>query len=195
MNETNYHHGDLKKDMIKKGLQLLANEGYEALSLRKLAQMCNVSHAAPYKHFKNKDELISLIIFESTSNIEIKFQNALLKCQNDPRNKLSVIAHEYVNFMLENQDYFKYIFTINHGVQIIYKTNSFYGSQIPPFEIVKIAAKEYFYEIKGSQNWELDTIALWSFLHGLCLLIINKTLEMDSDINRFIEDTINKLLG
>ena len=56
--EDKYHHGDLKECLIKAGLKLLVEEGVDNFSLRKTAAMCNVSHAAPYKHFKNKEELI-----------------------------------------------------------------------------------------------------------------------------------------
>lgn len=49
MEEKNYHHGDLKKQMILKGLELLNEKGIDGFSLRKIASMCNVSHTAPYK--------------------------------------------------------------------------------------------------------------------------------------------------
>ena len=56
--EKRYHHGDLKTQLIKAGLRMIQEEGIKKLSLRKLAQVCNVSEAAPYSHFKNKEELL-----------------------------------------------------------------------------------------------------------------------------------------
>ncbi len=58
MDNTNYHHGNLKKDLIEHGLIIINSDGFEGLSLRKVAKACGVSHAAPYKHFKSKDDLI-----------------------------------------------------------------------------------------------------------------------------------------
>ena len=58
MAKDKYHHGTLKEDLINKGLELLNKEGFEGFSLRKVASMCGVSHTAPYKHFKDKYELI-----------------------------------------------------------------------------------------------------------------------------------------
>ena len=55
--DKKYHHGDLKIQLIKSGLQMVQEDGINKLSLRRLAQMCNVSEAAPYSHFKNKEEL------------------------------------------------------------------------------------------------------------------------------------------
>lgn len=54
-----YHHGDLKVELIKTGLKMIQENGIEKLSLRKLSAICNVSEAAPYSHFKNKDELLA----------------------------------------------------------------------------------------------------------------------------------------
>jgi len=53
-----YHHGNLRKELIEKGIKMINDTGEEKLSLRKLAVECGVSNAAPYTHFKNKDELL-----------------------------------------------------------------------------------------------------------------------------------------
>ena len=45
--DKKYHHGDLKIQLVKSGLQMIQEDGINKLSLRRLAQMCNVSEAAP----------------------------------------------------------------------------------------------------------------------------------------------------
>ena len=55
-----YHHKDLRNALIETGIQLVSTEGVNAFSLRKVAAACGVSHAAPYSHFQNKEELTSL---------------------------------------------------------------------------------------------------------------------------------------
>ena len=52
-----YHHGNLRQALIDAGIKIINENGEEALSLRKAAAACDVSHAAPYAHFKDKDEL------------------------------------------------------------------------------------------------------------------------------------------
>ena len=53
-----YHHKDLRNALIEAGIQLVSTEGVNAFSLRKVAAACGVSHAAPYSHFQNKEELL-----------------------------------------------------------------------------------------------------------------------------------------
>lgn len=61
MKEKSYHHGDLRRALIETGIDFIKEKGEEALSLRKIAEMCGVSNAAPYAHFKNKDEFIAAV--------------------------------------------------------------------------------------------------------------------------------------
>jgi AcrR family transcriptional regulator len=42
--------------MIDAGIELINEKGADGFSLRKVAERCGVSHSAPYKHFKNKDD-------------------------------------------------------------------------------------------------------------------------------------------
>src|SRR6266487_3420785 len=56
-----YHHGDLRYALIQAGLELLSEGGAAALDLRKVARKAGVSHAAPYRHFADKQALIAAI--------------------------------------------------------------------------------------------------------------------------------------
>lgn len=49
-----YHHKDLRNALIETGIKIVSTEGINAFSLRKVAAVCGVSHAAPYSHFQNK---------------------------------------------------------------------------------------------------------------------------------------------
>ena len=53
-----YHHGNLREALIDAGIKIINENGEENLSLRKVAAACDVSHAAPYAHFRDKEELI-----------------------------------------------------------------------------------------------------------------------------------------
>ena len=49
-----YHHGDLRNALIEESIKMINTSGEDSLSMRKLAEKCGVSMAAPYAHFKNK---------------------------------------------------------------------------------------------------------------------------------------------
>lgn len=53
-----YHHGDLRRALIEGSLELIAERGPEAFTLREVARRVGVSHAAPYRHFADRDALL-----------------------------------------------------------------------------------------------------------------------------------------
>jgi AcrR family transcriptional regulator len=59
-----YHHGHLREELIRRGLDALEKEGSEALSLRALAESAGVSKTAPYRHFKDKDLFLGALADE-----------------------------------------------------------------------------------------------------------------------------------
>ena len=196
MSEHLYHHGDLKMELIRKGIQLLNKEGYEGFSLRKLAAACNVSHAAPYRHFKNKGELYKAINLE----ISTKFRDALfqgIERYDGPRARLLELCKRYIFFMVENPDYFRYIFMTAHERQIsVSEKDILLADDEHPFTISKKYAKEYFCSFPDKEtDWSFDFLSLWSQLHGLTLLIVNKTVTLEGGYmdyaGRMIEAYLN----
>ena len=79
MEKKPYHHKNLKNDLIEKGIELVNKNGINQLSLRKVAQACGVSHAAPYSHFSNKEELLQEMQLHITKSLQrylkIQFPN------------------------------------------------------------------------------------------------------------------------
>lgn len=59
-----YHHGALREELVRLGLEALEREGAEAMSLRALAEAAGVSKAAPYRHFKDKDHFLGALADE-----------------------------------------------------------------------------------------------------------------------------------
>ena len=64
-----YHHGDLKSTLLDAAIKMLKTKSARELSLRELAREAGVSIAAPYRHFKNKEELIAALM---TQGFELK---------------------------------------------------------------------------------------------------------------------------
>ena len=69
-----YHHGNLKEALIRAALELIAQKGPAGFTFAEAARWAGVSPAAPYRHFRDRDELLSSIaqrgfeLFESTLN-------------------------------------------------------------------------------------------------------------------------------
>ena len=104
-----YHHGNLRQALIDAGIKIINENGEENLSLRKVAAACDVSHAAPYAHFKDKEELIEAI----KANVTDRFMEKLLKAiEGKPTADAAIIAmgRAYVTFFSKNPDYYIFLF-------------------------------------------------------------------------------------
>jgi AcrR family transcriptional regulator len=61
---SSYHHGNLRRTLIDRALEAIAERGVAALSLRDVARRAGVSHAAPAHHFGDKQGLLTAIAIE-----------------------------------------------------------------------------------------------------------------------------------
>src|SRR4029434_3221836 len=56
-----YHHGNLRQALLNGAIDLIAEGGPTAFTLREVARQAGVSHNAPYRHFHDKDDLIAAV--------------------------------------------------------------------------------------------------------------------------------------
>jgi AcrR family transcriptional regulator len=59
--ERGYHHGNLKEALLQAALNLIAQKGAAGFTFADAARMAGVSPAAPYRHFRDRDELLASI--------------------------------------------------------------------------------------------------------------------------------------
>src|SRR5262245_31130726 len=80
--ERPYHHGDLRRTIVRAALEILSETQSVEFSLRELARRAGVSHNAPYKHFADKRELLAAV---STAGFELltqRMSNEIAKDSN-----------------------------------------------------------------------------------------------------------------
>lgn len=171
MTVSAYHHGDLKNALIQAGVALLAQEGVNGLTLRKVAKYAGVSHAAPYAHFADKQALIAAISTEGFKQLNVKIEE--IRCQFEANPKLLLIetAWAYVQFALNEPDRFQLMFS-----SILEKEQAY-----PDFvEISKKNFSQLVRVVKICQKCgilktgdpELSAVSVWANVHGLVMLVI-----------------------
>lgn len=194
MTKRQYHHGGLKKDLLNKGLQLLNQEGYKSFSLRKVANMCGVSHSAPYKHFKNKDELISAIALEVINSFKDSLNAVIVKHSDDPKLQLKHMGKQYIQFLVEKPDYLKFLFLSDFDFSIEIENDTIIYNKNNPFGIFKDTAINY---LNSNSNYKvnvLDIFSMWSLVHGIAVLIANKNVKYKGDYLALVDKILDENL-
>ena len=59
--KATYHHGDLRAALVRAAMELLEEGGEADLSLRAVARRAGVSAAAPYRHYADREALVSAV--------------------------------------------------------------------------------------------------------------------------------------
>src|SRR5690242_14204186 len=85
-----YHHGDLQNALVDAAQTILEREGPAALSLRAVAREAGVSPAAPYHHFKDKDELITAVANRGFQMLAECMREAAAKKNTDAERGLAI---------------------------------------------------------------------------------------------------------
>jgi len=191
--QERYHHDNLKAELIEKGLKLLDEAGYEGFSLRQVAKACNVSHAAPYRHFKNKDELILAIGAEAMTRFSQNMQAAVDRYPDDPSSQLREMGYAYIRFFTENPEYLRLIFLsdITQRINRIGENNNdghcFTEQQglDHPFAILYEAVKRYRLAspdiLKSDMDQEALVLYCWGLVHGIAILISRREFPWQAD--------------
>jgi AcrR family transcriptional regulator len=193
LHKEHYHHGDLKKEMIQSGIQLLNEVDYDAFSLRKIAAMCGVSHSAPYKHFKSKNELIEAIVQEVSDSFKAALEEAVQLYPDDVENQIIELGKCYVRFMVENPDYMRFIF-INPSQKHI---NMIHESDCctDPYQIFKKSAVRYLEWLKANpQDQAVDILTMWSLVHGYSMLLVNDNIDVPDNYLEVMDKMLREKL-
>ena len=189
----NYHHGDLKKALVEEGLILLNHYGLEGFSLRKVAAKCQVSHTAPYKHFKNKEELIAAI----SHHVKMSFAHALEQARNQHENieeKMIAVGVNYVMFMVNNSDYYRFLLSNKYDCRVDIKEGRIEYYQDPVFHVFYETAVEFF-NVLGlpKTTYIKNIIAMWAMVQGLSSLF-SGTMTTDEDLEGLVIEMLTQKL-
>ncbi|MFI7136069.1 TetR/AcrR family transcriptional regulator [Nonomuraea sp. NPDC050153] len=95
-----YHHGDLRAELIREGLALLAETGVAGFSVAKVAARAGVSSAAPYRHFPDRDSLLAACAADIIGTITDVLMEAAEGAGPDPVDRLAATAGAYTRYVL-----------------------------------------------------------------------------------------------
>jgi AcrR family transcriptional regulator len=103
---TPYHHGNLRRALMDEALRQIAARGIGGWSLREVAAAIGVSHAAPYHHFRSRDELVAAVAADGIDLMDALMAERQRRAGADLLEQLLAIGMAYVEFAVERPDYF-----------------------------------------------------------------------------------------
>lgn len=166
-----YHHGNLRDSLLAAALDILSTQGIEALSLRALAKATGVTQAAPYSHFRDKDDLLAAVA-------ESGFQRlALAMVENatgayTPQERIEKLVTSYIRFALDNKPLFGIMF--GREVENMKKYPTLAMTAGKSYALISAALSK---RTNQQEDTRFLTVAIWSLCHGLTTLIIGEKVD------------------
>ncbi len=106
-----YHHGDLRTALLASALTIIEDTGPQGLTIREVARRAGVSHAAPYRHFEDKDDLILAVVEQGFDLMYETMQQAKRDAGNDPLDQFAASGMAYFDFAMEYPAYYRVMFS------------------------------------------------------------------------------------
>jgi AcrR family transcriptional regulator len=104
-----YHHGDLRRAIVRAALDILTETQSLEISLRELARRAGVSHNAPYKHFADKRELLAAVSAAGFETLAKRMGDEIAGLSN-ARAQLFAMARAYIRQGVENPALYSLMF-------------------------------------------------------------------------------------
>jgi len=113
-----YHHGDLRRTLLEAATASIESDGVDALSLRQLARDAGVSHAAPSRHFRDRQALLDALAEDGFRRMSAALDHATStgpSTSADARAEFDAIARAYVGFALAQPTLLALMFGMKHA--------------------------------------------------------------------------------
>lgn len=181
----------LRQEILDAARELFVKEGYEHVSMRKIAEKIEYSPTTIYLYFKDKAELLFSLCEETFSRLVDRFET-LDQEHDDPLERLRKGLRAYVEFGLQYPNHYKVTF-INHVDHELHDPDDSMGGRA--YSNLSTLVAECIEQGKFRQmNAELVSQALWSAVHGVTsLLIVHKRFHW-TDPDQLIDHLIDTMI-
>src|SRR5258708_6555694 len=98
MTERPYHHGNLRTALLAQAERTVRERGVQALSLRELAGEVGVSHAAPRRHFPDRQALLDALAEDGFERLGDELREAVERAGTAFDRRLHALAAAYITF-------------------------------------------------------------------------------------------------
>lgn len=167
---------EMREAILSAALKLFSDEGYDNVTMRKIADKIEYSVGTIYLYFKDKGE----IFFELHNRGFAEFYKKQLSVQRikDPIERLKAHGEAYIQFAMEYPEYYDVMFISRTPAKAIKKSEHWEEGE-RTYEILKLNIKQAM-EAGYFKNVDLDVAAfsLWSFVHGISALYVRERLSM-----------------
>lgn len=186
-----YHHGNLKEQLLEAAVTLIGETGVHGFTLREVARRAGVSHNAPYRHFRDKDDLLQAVAAQGFDRLTAAMTEAMAAA-GTPRDRLRLAGRGYVQFALASPHHLLVMFDtpLPDTIRPEYQAA---GHRAFQTLLDCISAVQAAGDLPTGDPHAFAVLA-WSAVHGLAKLAISGRLPFSSEQTLGFTDYLNRAL-
>jgi AcrR family transcriptional regulator len=166
---SGYHHGNLKEALVRAALELIAKKGPAGFTFAEAARWAGVSPAAPYRHFRDRDELMSDVARRGFDRFEEALRRAWDEGRPDPSTAFERLGKAHLEFAHKEPAYYSAMFEA--GIPL--DANPEYrAAGDRAFNVLRAATESLVTTMPAKQRPPVMMMALhvWALSHGIASL-------------------------
>jgi AcrR family transcriptional regulator len=189
-----YHHGNLRESLLRAAISLIAEVGPTAFTLREVARRAGVSHNAPYRHFRSKDELMAAVAAEGYRELTAAMQRAA-SGRARALDRLKHAGLAYIGFALQRPEHFAVMFDAPMAAEHGDTAEAPEAKQAFATLVDLVSASQQEKQLPEGDSLQFALLA-WTMVHGVAKLAITGRLpyRTPAGILRFASFVIDQSL-
>ena len=161
-----YHHGNLKEALVKATLMLIEEKGPTGFTLSEAARQAGVSAAAPYRHYKGREDLIADVAFRGFSVFTTWLESAWNGGKPNPLSAFMAVGKAYLEFAQKHPGH--YIAMFESGVSVAGNSELAHAAD-RAMSVLTDAARELSAHLPPQDRPPATMVAhhIWAMSHGI----------------------------
>jgi len=164
-----YHHGNLKEALIRAALELIAEKGPAGFTFADAARWAGVSPAAPYRHFRDRDELLADVARRGFEQFAAALEAAWDGGRPDPMTAFERTGRAYLAFARNEPSYYSAMFEAGVPLEA---SPELTAAGDRAFTVIRAASERLIEQVPPGKRPPALMMALhiWSMSHGIASL-------------------------
>ncbi|MFJ2931270.1 TetR/AcrR family transcriptional regulator [Streptomyces sp. NPDC087219] len=155
---------DRERLIVATARELAEQQGWDAVTTRRLAERIEYSQPVLYSHFRGKREIIGAVALQGATEMAAALR-AATSAADGPRTRVAALAHAYLDFARLNPAVYDAMFQLDGGLAFAHEDTP------KPLKDAFAALLETLGEVAGDGvHPGLFTEVFWAALHGLATL-------------------------
>jgi AcrR family transcriptional regulator len=167
--DRGYHHGNLKETLIRAALDLIAQKGPAGFTFAEAARWAGVSPAAPYRHFRDRDELLADVARRGFDQFEAVLTRAWDGGRPNAFTAFDRVGKAYLRFAKEEPAYYSAMFEAGIPPEV---SPELHAAGERAFAVLRSATEHLVASMPAKNRPPVLMMALhiWALSHGIASL-------------------------